>query len=210
MALKAVEVFEATHERATTLLRLHSTGRAGRPRREKEDILRAAVVTVVAGVDSYFHDKVLERLTAFLKTRKGKAIPGDLIKVLENNGGVARLLAILYEKRPHRHIHTILKKAHADHTFQKPDKIEAELRLVGIKDFWFKVAQKMRPGASKESVKERLGQYAARRDKIAHEGDRQRGGTLNAMGRPYVKGCLAFYDRFIRAADAVIDEATGA
>lgn len=210
MALKAIEVFQTTHERATTLLRQHSTGKAGRPKKEKEDILRAAVMLIVAGVDSYFHDKILECLTPFLKTRKGKNVPGNLVKILESKGGVGRLLPILYEERPHRHIHTIVKKAHADLTFQKPDKITNALKLISVSDFWFKVARRMGRGASKKSVRERLGRYAARRDKIVHEGDRTRGGKTNPISRPYVRDCLSFINRFITAADSVIDRATGA
>jgi RiboL-PSP-HEPN len=205
---KAITAFSSTHERAGTLLKLHSSGTAGRPKKEKEDILRAAVMLAVAAVDSYFHDKILERLTPLLQARKGKNLPGDLIKLLEKNCGVEKLLGVLYEERPHRHIHTIVKQAQADLTFQKPDKIENALKLIGISDFWYKVAVKMGHGTSKESLKRKLGQYAARRDKIAHEADRAPGSTLNKISRPYVKECLNFVDRFIKGADTMIDKAT--
>jgi len=207
--VKAIDAFQATLERAQTLFDLHSSGTAGRPKKEKEDILRAAVMLAIAGVDSYFHDKILERLTPFLKACKGKNLPGSLVQLIEKNGGAKKLLAILYEERPHRHIHTIVKRAQADLTFQKPDRVEGALKLLGISDFWYRTARKLGRGASKESAKRQLGQYAARRDKIAHEADRTSGGKLNKISRPYVRGCLRFVKRFIGAADKVIDAATG-
>ncbi|MFP4055525.1 MAG: hypothetical protein ACLF0G_01510 [Candidatus Brocadiia bacterium] len=208
MSIKAIEAFSATLERAETLLALHSATR-GRPPKEKEDILRAAVMLAVAAVDSYFHDKILERLTPFLQTRRGSRIPGSLIKLLEKHGGVEKMLEILYADRPHRRIHTIVRRAQAELTFQKPDKIEAALRLLGISDLWYRVATEMKHGASKERVKKRLGQYAWRRDKIAHEADRTTGGKPTPIRKPYVTDCISFLRRFIRAADRVIDQATG-
>jgi len=210
MPAKAITAFRTAHERAETLFNIHSTGKRGRPKKEREDILRAAVVLEIAAVDSYFHDKILERLTPFLKSRKGQGLPGGLVDLLERKGGTRKVLGIMYKPRPHRHIHTVVKKAQADLTFQKPPKITNALKLIGVTDFWYKVARKMGRRASKDSVKERVGQYASRRDKIAHEGDRKRGGSLNAIRRPYVRDCLNFFQRFIEAADAVIDTSTGA
>jgi hypothetical protein len=209
VSTKAINAFLATLGRAQTLLDLHSSGTAGRPRKEKDDILRAAVMLAVAGVDSYFHDKMLERLTPFLKSLKGKNLPDELIKLLEKNGGVRKLLGIMYEERPHRHIHTIIRKAQSELTFQKPDKIEHALKTIGMSDFWYKVAVRMGRRVSKDSVKQKLGQYAARRDKIAHEADRKTSGQLSQITRKYVRDCLSFIERFVSAADAVIDAATG-
>lgn len=206
--MTAIEVFLATHERAQTLLKLHSSGGAGRPKKERDDILRAALVLILAGVDTYFHDKVLERLTPFLRARKGRGLPGDLVKLIESNGGVGKLLTILYEERPHRHIHTMVKRAQADLTFQKPDKIERALRIIGVSDFWYKTAVKMKPRTSKERLRRQLARYAARRDRIAHQADRSGRGRLSPINRPYVRDCLRFVMRFIRAADAAIDQAT--
>lgn len=207
--MRAIEAFDATIERAETLFSLHSTGAAGRPRKEKEDILRATIMLAIAGVDAYFHDKVLERITPFMKMKKGRHLPGDLLELLRGNGGIQKLLEIMYEQRPHRHIHTLVKNVQADKTFQKPDKIEGALRLVGINDFWFKVAQRMGRGASKEGIKRKVGQYAHRRDKIGHEADRSGAGRLNHISRPYVRECLSFVQKFIHSADQVIDEGTG-
>jgi len=208
MSIKAINAFSATLQRAETLLTFHSATR-GRPPKEREDILRAAVMLAVAAVDSYFHDKILERLTPFLLTRRGRSIPGGLIKLLENSGGVGKLLEILYADRPHRRIHTIVTRAQADLTFQKPDKIEAALKILAISDFWYRVARKMGRRTSREGVRRKLGQYASRRDKIAHEADRTTGGELAPIRKPYVAGCISFIRRFIHAADHVIDQATG-
>lgn len=206
--MKAIDAFMATHGRAKTLLKLHSSGTPGRPKRERGDILRAAVMLAVAAVDAYFHDKILERITPYLKAKKGKGLPGDLIKMLEKGGGVEKLLGIFYEERPHRHIHTIVRQAQADITFQKPDKIESALRLVGVTDFWYLVALKMRRRTSKKFLRRKLGQYAARRDAITHEADQATGKRLREISRPYVKLCLEFLTRFIKAADVVIDKKT--
>jgi len=206
---KAIDAFVATMNRATTLYNLHSSGTAGRPRREKEDILRAAVMMAMAGVDCYFHDKVLERLTPYLKARQGRGLPGDFIELLRKKGGVTTLMEILYARRPHRRLHTLVKKAQADLTFQKPDKIERGLKMIGISDFWYKVARRMGRRASKDWVRRKLAQYGARRDKIAHEADRESRGRTRPITRPYTRGCLTFVERFVRAADAVIDRATG-
>jgi hypothetical protein len=209
MATKPIDAFLGAHQRATTLWNLHSAGVPGRPAKEKEDLLRASVILILAGIDSYFHDKILERLTPYLKRQRGKDLSGDLVKIIEGNGGIAKMLQLLYQERPHRHIHTIVKNVKADLTFQKPDKIEKAVKIIGVKDLWFQVAKRMKGRESKDGVVDALRNYANRRDKIAHEADRARGGGVTPIKRGYVKRCLTWSKQFIDAADGAIDATTG-
>jgi hypothetical protein len=130
------------------------------------------------------------------------------VKLLNDNGGVQMLLRIMYEERPHRHIHTIVRKQLADITLQKPDKIENGLKYLGITDFWFETAKKMGRRMSRDGLKDKVARYADRRDKIAHEGDHVDNRRLRPIKRGYVRSCLEFLSDFVEAADPVIDAKT--
>jgi len=71
---------------------------------------------------------------------------------------------------------TIIKKeiqkvVHIDFTFQKKSDIEKGAKLLGVSDFWRKVASKMPDSPTPGEVQTKLTKIAKRRNQIVHESD---------------------------------------
>jgi len=170
--MAAIDTFTETIERASHLINIHEQLHSrGKPPKHYSDILRAAVVLAVAAMDGYFHDLIADNVTKLAKRRKGKNLPGKLVEVIKKEATHEKLLEILHQKRPKRHIHTIIKKHLSDRTFQDAGKIEQGLKILGIDDFWLPVGKRL--GTDKNKAKIFVQGYVDRRHNIVHQGDRR-------------------------------------
>lgn len=138
------------------------------------ELLRAALVTAVSALDRFMHDLVVEKSWALL--RKGESeVPNEMrkirISVVETKRALERLRADAKARPGH-----IVKKAiqdvlHRDYTFQKPDDILKAGRMLGIEDFWGRVAEAMPGNPNKDQIIQRIRTISKRRNQIVHEAD---------------------------------------
>jgi hypothetical protein len=138
------------------------------------EILRSAVVASVSALDRFLHDLVVENSWKLL-TRKDKEVPKALAKLglpaLQTRKALEHLRKNS-KSRPGSLVKAaIQKQLHDQFTFQGPNQVTAASKLLGIKDFWRKVATEMPSHPSKGGVQEKLGEIVKRRHQIVHEAD---------------------------------------
>jgi len=138
------------------------------------ELLRSAVVASVSALDRMLHDQIVKHSWKLLSKREAE-IPKKL-KLLS--------LSTLDAKKSLEHLRknstsrpgNIIKKAiqeklHREYTFQTPDSILLAAKMLGIEDFWGKVASKMQGNPPKNEVIEQIRKITRRRNQIVHEAD---------------------------------------
>jgi hypothetical protein len=144
---------------------------------------------------------------ALIQKQRGRNLPAELIDVLKEAIPYPKLLEVWHEEKPGLHISTAIRKRNAARTFMKPEKIEEALRTLGFQDVWKLVARKL--GRRKDGLRRAFQLYADRRDRIAHEGDLERGTRrrrLQRIRREFVEKALADVEKFVRAVDDAISQ----
>ena len=138
------------------------------------ELLRAATVAAVSALDRYMHDIVVKHSWSLLD-RPEADVPSELSKVRLSPLVAGRALKQLRSNpkaRPGNLVKTALQKElHRTYTFQRPDDVLKAAKMLGIEDFWSKVAKAMPSSTKKGTVVEQLRTIAARRNQIVHEAD---------------------------------------
>jgi hypothetical protein len=138
------------------------------------ELLRAAVVATVSALDRYVHDAVVEHCWSLL-TRAEKDIPAELRKIAVPVVATKRALQKQRAEPTSRPGHlvkaAIQGQLHREYTFQKPEEIIRAAKMLGITDFWTKVAGKMQGPPPRAEVIDQLRRIADRRNQIVHEAD---------------------------------------
>jgi restriction system protein len=173
--------------------------------------LRAALVAAVSAIDRYFHDIVVEHAWALL-SKKEDDVPKELQKLSIPVLEAKKALAKLHSDRSSRPGY-IVKKAIQDvlyrQTFQNPDDIARAGQMLGIKDFWRKVAGKISGGSTSERVTASLRALARRRNQIVHEADlirktKAKKTTLRDITEKEAADWINWTEQFIAAVHATV------
>lgn len=133
------------------------------------DMLRSAWLFTGAAIDTYFHERTRRALTERpLSTvaKKYAIAPGDVDELIDG------FLANRARSRPRVVLSNIVHVALLRETFQGSANIERAFALIGVRNCWTNLASAMKSETT--SIKQRLNQQYARRNRIAHEGDYSR------------------------------------
>ncbi|WP_297770830.1 HEPN domain-containing protein [uncultured Alcanivorax sp.] len=138
------------------------------------ELLRSSIVCSISALDRYMHDVVVDRCWALLSQAE-KDVPKELKKVRLPVLATKKALEKL-KSNPNSRPGTLVKKEiqkaiHIDFTFQKKSDIEKGAKLLGVSDFWRKMAAEMPGGPSPGEVQEELTRITKRRNQIVHESD---------------------------------------
>ncbi len=136
------------------------------------ELLRAAVVSIISALDRYMHDLIVETCWSLLSGKEDdipKKLKDFKIPVLS----VKKALEHLKKDTSSRPGHIIKKEIqavlHRDFTFQTISTIEDGVKMLGIKDFWRKIANEL--NSTPEDLQKKLRIIADRRNQIVHEAD---------------------------------------
>ncbi len=151
------------------------------------ELLRSALVAAVSALDRMLHDHVVKHCWKLL-SRKEDEVPKKL-KALSLSALDARKALEQLRKDPASRPGNIIKiaiqeKLHRDYTFQTPDSVLLASHMLGIKDFWGKVATKLPGNPSKEATIKQLREITKRRNQIVHEADLIRTNRRDPSLRP--------------------------
>ena len=114
--------------------------------------------------------------------------------------------------RPGHIIKSELQKIlHDNFTFQKPESILNGASMLGIKDLWSKIAQKMPEPHSNADVMDKLKVVANRRNEIVHEADIILKTSANQISQreiaySFAEDSVVWIGKFVSALDEVITE----
>jgi len=211
--MEAIRAFDSTVKRARALIKAHvklrGTGPGKRPRFHSE-LLRAALVTAVAAMDAYFHDKILQNISRTIK-RTGPNFPEDLVSLLSENQNkeevVRAFLKISMEKRPLSHVNTKAARNLSERTYQDPGKIERGLRIIGVNNFWDATSNAL--NTTPRDLKRKILAYVKRQHSIVHAGDlwkaKKHRHKVRAITPEFATDCIDDIEEFVQTADTVIN-----
>jgi restriction system protein len=176
------------------------------------ELLRAAIVAAVSALDRYFHDVLVEHSWTLLSQKDSK-VPKQLQRLSVPILDTKRALTLLRKNngsRPGGLIKKALQEVlHKEYTFQSPDDISHAAQMLGIADFWTKVASAMPGPPKKEQVINDLRSLSRRRNQIVHEADlvrktRSQKITLRDIKEKEAKDWVHFVDVFVTATQSVV------
>ena len=138
------------------------------------EILRSSIVASISALDKYMHDIVVEKCWQLLNGPE-KNVPKELanlkVPVLTTKKAMDKIRANT-SARPGSQIKVqIQEMLHREFTFQNVAGVEKGAKILGVKDFWGKVAKEMPGKPKKGDVQKQLMKVASRRNKIVHEAD---------------------------------------
>ena len=212
--MKAVLIFKKNIARAENLFSVHrQTFKRGRPRNDwPSDILRASLIFSTAAFDAYMHDKILEIMPVFLHKKKSK-LSSKFISLLKEAGlTYEKLLTVTLKSESVKPITRLVKEYYSKRTIQDINDIERVINIFGISDFWYKLAQAInrRRGRikklDKESVKDFVRPYMARRHQIVHEADLEREDKPRLIKISFVKTGLRNIKLFTEKVEKILEE----
>jgi RiboL-PSP-HEPN len=209
MAFEPVRAAEACIRRSRRFLTLASDSVPDS--RIKNDLRRSAVVTVVAGIDSYMHWLVYKRLSALrgegdLPRSFAKLdIPFTELASLADSVVAARSRNV--HSRPWVKVKNTLHQRLLKETFQSYDQVATAFALAGIEKGWTRVAAEM--GLQPAEIKTRLGGIVHRRNQIVHEADISRSSRLrqpkyNSIQHTKVESDVDWVELLIKAIEKVV------
>ena len=199
---RAYENFESVILRSHYLVSLHKTLEAsvkltGQPY-DFSDLLRAAIVIAVAGMDAYFTDVFAERLVLFLKK---KGTTKDLINLLESAGmDVETALQLLSMQRPFRRIRTLVETHLNRHVTQRTKAINKLFKAYDIPDICENVEKKLK----RKRLLREIEILVERRHAIAHDGDLNSHGKLADLNGTWVRNRMLDVQKFVAAVDEIL------
>jgi hypothetical protein len=177
------------------------------------ELLRSALVASVSALDRMLHDQVVKHCWKLL-SKKEAEIPKKL-KALSLSALDAKKALEYLRKDSASRPGSIIKKAiqeklHREYTFQTPDSILLAAQMLGVDDFWGKVASKMQGNPPKYDVVEQLREITQRRNQIVHEADLIRTNRQEPSLRPITfsdaERQVKWMEEFGSAVNDVIEE----
>ena len=176
------------------------------------ELLRSSVVSAISAMDRYFHDIIVELSTDILQ-KKEKDISIEMknieLPILTFKNAIQKIKKD-NNSRPGTIIKTaIQEKLHRGFTFQKPDDIVKAMKIIGIKEFWPKVATELGSGIKVEEILKTIRKITLRRNQIVHEADlirktKIKNLTLRAISRNDTIKWIKWITSFIESTDKVI------
>lgn len=138
------------------------------------ELLRSAWASSISALDRYMHDLVVQKCWSIWSGPEDK-IPAELMKlsipVLSAKKAVAKV-----KKEPGSRPGSLLKQEiqavlHRASTFQNSNSITKATKMIGVGDFWSKVAHRMPGSPTVGELKNRIDLLCKRRNQIVHESD---------------------------------------
>ncbi|MCJ7651308.1 MAG: HEPN domain-containing protein [Candidatus Lokiarchaeota archaeon] len=175
------------------------------------ELLRSSLVFAVSAMDRYFHDIIVERSTKLLNRSEAK-IPDHLKKLSLPLLTFKKTIQKIRGDKNSR-VGTIIKmaiqnKMHSEFIFQSVNDISKAAKILGVDDFWRKVAKEM--GSNRVTdVQEKLSEIVKRRHTIVHEADLYRKTKIKKLvfrdiKRKGTQNWIDWIIKFVKAADEVI------
>jgi len=166
------------------------------------DLLRASLVMAVSAMDAYFHAKVLRYVVVHSKSRKpSKRLLNERITVRDFIEGQRK-------ERSFTALRAAIERNLSYQSLQHPDNIADALNLIGVSDFWGRVAKKL--GKSKDGLRKEISSIVRRRNQIAHEGDLCQSARSRNKSRTitlkFVSSSIDLIETLVDAADNVINQ----
>jgi len=163
------------------------------------DLLRAALVMAVSAMDAYFHAKIVRWVVTHSRNPSSH--------LLKQKITVEDFLSALQRTKKLTALQSAIKRTLSYQSLQDPDKIAEALRLIGVSDFWDRIAK---DGEDKTELRTRLKQIVGRRHQIAHEGDLSQSKKARNRSRPIcqkeVVDAVDFISEVVTRAEIIINE----
>jgi|CXWL01.1.fsa_nt_gi hypothetical protein len=132
---------------------------------DTSDLLRSALVAGVSAFDHYVHAVVSDLM---IETASGARLPTDAFMQFPISAqGTLRAAA---GDLPDAWMRDEIRRQHGHLSFQHPDKVADAVRLVWDQPLWQTIAGQLGTGA--QDLKRELQLIVSRRNRIAHEADR--------------------------------------
>jgi hypothetical protein len=207
--MTAINTFRQTNKRAGNLVEIHQElAPHGKPGIKHSDLLRAAVVLSVAGLDVYIHEKVCEEVPQLIGSKVGKQLPQKLVELIKTETTHEKLIELYFKQRPLSHISSLVRRCLNVRTFQDPGKIEEALKILGLTDLWFKLGKQLSVG--KEDARLYVESYVKRRNEIVHRGDlgktRKSKNKVSRISRDYAQKCVKSVSDFVESIEIVVED----
>lgn len=161
---------------------------------QAEEILRAQVMLIVSSLDCYIHDCVkVGILEIFQGSRTASnttnSYPIEFLSLQQINSSTDIPTKLLF-------LEEAIKNKNSKDTYQSPKGIEYALSLINIDKIWTKISSNM--GMPAADVKDKLSLIIDRRNKIAHEADRDNltGGKI-LIDKVLVDDVISFIDKLV-------------
>lgn len=176
------------------------------------ELLRSSLVASVSSLDRYIHDLIIYHSWRLL-SKKEEEIPKGLREIRLPILTTKKIIEVLRKNQRSRPGNTVKKALqkilHRDYTFQTPSNIDKATKILGIKDFWRKIAREMPGNPTPKDVREKLKKIAKRRNQIVHEADlilktKTKKITVREIKRKDAQEALEFIKSFVEAFDKVI------
>ena len=168
------------------------------PSLDFSDLLRAAIVIAVAGMDAYFTDVFAERLVPFLKK---KGTTKGLTSLLKDAGmDVEMALQLLSMQRPFRKIRTLVETHLERHVTQRTKAIDELFEVYGIPKICDNVERKLK----RKRLLREVELLVERRHAIAHEGDLNSHGKLADLNGTWVRNRVLDVQRLVATVDEIL------
>ncbi len=201
-ASKAYERFATIILRSHHLVSLHETLEANvnpsDPSLDFSDLLRAAIVIAVAGMDAYFTDVFAERLVPFLKKKRAT---DSLTELLEKAGmDVAMALELLSMQRPFRRIRALVEAHLQRHVTQRSKAIDELFAVYGILNICKNAEKKLK----RKTLLREIELLVQRRHAIVHDGDINGHNTLTDLSETWVRNRVFDVQKFVAATDEIL------
>jgi len=170
-------------------------------KKQAEDILRAQFVMIVSALDCYIHDVVkIGILEIYLgqrissKNTEKYPINLTILQQIENAPNEQTKLAFL-----ENHI----QSKNSEDSFQSPQGIEYALKLINIDKIWTRLSPEM--SKQPDDIKKQLALVVDRRNKIAHESDRDNlSGGKTAIDKILVNNTISFIDNLCESINKLL------
>jgi len=178
------------------------------------EILRSSIVAGISSLDKYMHDIVVEKCWKLLNGPE-KNIPKSLAALKVPVLATKKALDSMRgdgNSRPGSQIKLAIQEMlHREFTFQNVSGIEQGAKMLGIKNFWQEVADKMPNSPSKGDIQKQLTKVARRRNKIVHEADIVRkisakNITQNEISHKEASDMVNWIKDFVYAMDSVFNQ----
>lgn len=169
----AVVFFRRNIESVFNLIEVYELHTQTNPEHSAEDILRVAIAMGISALDSFFHEFMVGAIVDIYANNSTISYSNTLLKPSENPH---KLLSILSKSKQEQleEIEEQLYLKLNTKTFQNPDIIADNMKLIGIEQLWNDVQGNITEEYSVQDLKNRLELIVNRRHKIVHEADMNR------------------------------------
>ncbi|MGW6441681.1 hypothetical protein [Lentzea sp. NPDC055074] len=167
------------------------------------DLYRAAWVQAVSALDHWVHRELYDRASAFASSFSANR-PAKFLRI---EVPMSLLEAVLHGTAVMEDVfRTHLRAQYGYLSFQNPDKIKYAFSFVSDVSLWPGVAAQLGPGHTPKSVQDQLNAIVKRRNRIAHETDRdhEAGGVRTPIADKEVTDTIDWLETMAGAIFAVI------